>query len=331
MTPYFSIIIPVYNVGRYLNKCLDSIITQSFSDYELILVNDGSDDDSLDICRFYERKDKRIKVFDQINQGASAARNKGLIHASGNYVMFVDSDDWIDCDALAILYDNTQDNCPLVYHGFRSAFGKGDFKIDIHGFRQSQDKEDYYRILYHTMQNKMHSFIYGFTCNKLFRRDILEKYNIRFDTTLRVKEDELFTSQFCNVIEKVKIIPYAFYNYRISFGQSLSFVKRSPEEYENMADKLYDAVSSWKDNEIQHFQRQEYIFNLSKGITAAIRRREYRTALRLSIKVAGKMKTLKMHYRSFDRVGFKDRIRYRFSSALWVFLISIILGKFYSV
>lgn len=96
--PKFSIIIPVFNVEVYLNQCLDSIVNQSFSDFEVICINDGSTDNSLDILNNYAKKDNRFKVFTQENQGQGTARNKALDLAQGQYVLFIDPDDWIESD-----------------------------------------------------------------------------------------------------------------------------------------------------------------------------------------------------------------------------------------
>lgn len=330
-TPYFSIIIPVYNVEKYLSQCLDSIVNQEFNDYEVILVNDGSNDGSLQICWDYQKNDTRILVLDQPNSGPSSARNKGLDHAKGKYVMFVDSDDWIAVDTLQILYEQSLENCPLIYYGFCAQFGDGDSISTIHGYRHSHNIRQYYDILYHTMENKMHSFIYGFTCNKIFRRDIIEKSSIRFDLQLRVKEDEVFTNQFCMSISEVKIIPSALYNYRMSFGSSVSFVKRMPSEYEYMADRLRETNLPLDDKNIQEYQRQEYIYNLSKGITAAIRLHNSKEAKRLAYKCADKMKEMQLSYDSFTRVHFKDKIRYKYANGFWIYITSKLFDRFYTV
>ena len=89
----FSIIVPIYNVEKYLVACLDSILRQTFKDYELILINDGSTDESLKICRTYLNKDKRIKLIDKSNGGLSSARNAGISKAEGDFILFIDSDD----------------------------------------------------------------------------------------------------------------------------------------------------------------------------------------------------------------------------------------------
>ena len=329
--PYFSIIIPVYKVEDYLPKCLNSIVSQGFNDFELILVNDGSPDDSLAICQDYAAKFSNIMVIDQDNGGPSSARNNALDHASGKYVMFIDSDDWIEPNTLEKLYEQSSDNCPLIYYGFRQQFGEGDFKTCIHGYRHSTNIKEYYDILYHTMDNRMGDFIYGFTCNKLFSREIIEQHHLRFDTRLHVKEDEVFTNQFCSFVREVKIVPYSFYNYRMSFGNSVSFIKRKPSEYEHMADKLLETNFTLTDSRIQDYQRQEYIYNLGKGITAAFRQGICVEAKRLSEKCAKRMKEMKLDFDSFNRVHFKDKIRYRFASGTWIYIISKLFNRFYIV
>ena len=108
MKPKISIIVPVYNVESYLVRCIDSILNQSFKNFELILVNDGSTDDSLIICKKYLNVDKRIKLVSQVNKGLSAARNTGLRHTSGKYICFIDSDDFVEKDYLLFLINNIE-------------------------------------------------------------------------------------------------------------------------------------------------------------------------------------------------------------------------------
>lgn len=107
---FFSIIIPVYNVEKYLGECIESVLTQSFQSYEIILVNDGSTDTSGDICDEYAKKDKRIKVIHQENKGLSGARNKGIVSSTGEYLLFIDSDDYIAENSLEKLHDTIGEN-----------------------------------------------------------------------------------------------------------------------------------------------------------------------------------------------------------------------------
>lgn len=114
MNDLISIVVPVYNTEAYLKKCLDSIINQTYKNLEIILINDGSDDDSLEICREYEKKDKRIKVYNQKNKGVSYTRNKGIKLSSGKYIGFVDSDDIISLNMYEYLYKSiTESNSKM--------------------------------------------------------------------------------------------------------------------------------------------------------------------------------------------------------------------------
>src|SRR5690606_4051597 len=97
--------VPVYNVSKYLSRCIESILNQNYNELELILVDDGSTDNSIEICNHYVKVDSRVKLFEQSNQGSSVARNTGLSHAQGEYISFVDSDDWILPEMLETMLD----------------------------------------------------------------------------------------------------------------------------------------------------------------------------------------------------------------------------------
>ena len=119
-----SIIVPVYNVEEYLERCLESIINQTFKNIEVIALNNGSTDNSLNILLKYAEKDKRIKVIDNYNLGVSEARNNGIREANGKYIVFVDSDDWLDKDMIEIIYSNIVENdCDLVMCTYVREFG----------------------------------------------------------------------------------------------------------------------------------------------------------------------------------------------------------------
>ena len=117
MNDLISVIVPVYNVKNYLEKCLDSIINQTYKNLEIILINDGSTDESLDICYMYEKKDNRIKVFNNRNKGLSYSRNFGVKNSNDKYVMFVDSDDFISNSNIIEKFINIleRDKCDFIY------------------------------------------------------------------------------------------------------------------------------------------------------------------------------------------------------------------------
>ena len=102
-----SIIVPIYNVSKYLDKCLNSLINQTYKNIEIILINDGSTDNSISICLKYKKKDKRIRLYNKKNGGLSSARNMGIKYSKGNYLFFVDSDDFLDLEIIEYLYNKT--------------------------------------------------------------------------------------------------------------------------------------------------------------------------------------------------------------------------------
>ena len=109
-----SIIIPVYNAEKYLAQCIESIIKQTYSNLEIIIINDGSTDRSLEICNFYKENDQRIVVFNQNNSGVSVARNKGLDISNGEFIMFVDADDWLNADFVESLYKVCEEHVLVI-------------------------------------------------------------------------------------------------------------------------------------------------------------------------------------------------------------------------
>lgn len=164
-----SVIVPVYNVEKYLRKCLDSIVSQTLNDLEIILVNDGSTDTSPDICEEYKRKDERIKMITQKNQGLSAARNAGLKEAAGEYVIFIDSDDYIAENMLEILVNNiTKSSADIATCG-------------IYNVYQSYMKPQYHKKEKYTCGNVeayrqilIGKKIPASICNKLLKRECIE-------------------------------------------------------------------------------------------------------------------------------------------------------------
>ncbi|RAP47411.1 MAG: hypothetical protein BZ135_02205 [Methanosphaera sp. rholeuAM6] len=190
-TPYISIIIPVYNVEDYLDECLNSLIGQTLKNIEIICVNDGSTDNSLPILRKYEKKDKRIRVFNQKNQGQGVARNKALDIAKGEYVMFIDSDDWLDIRACQILYDKVKEyDLDMLM-----------FLIKNYSEERQYYEDDYYNIscLSDEYQGKIFNYrdlgklIFQISispCQKIYKRSLLE--NIRFSERIFFEDNPFY-------------------------------------------------------------------------------------------------------------------------------------------
>lgn len=214
----FSIIIPVYNVGSYLRECLDSVMHQTFQGWEAICVNDGSTDDSLAILGEYAAKDDRFKVINQTNGGLSAARNTGMDNASGEYIVFLDSDDWIEYNTLEILETHlqspTSDLQPLdvlCFSGHRYIEATRSFNPpDILADTAYTTGMDYYN------GNALMQRDFAFVCVVLraYRRSFIAESNLRFKEGI-YHEDNLFTPLACYYAGRVRQIPNILYNYRV--------------------------------------------------------------------------------------------------------------------
>lgn len=189
--PQISIIIPVYNVEKYINRCIDSILNQTYKDYELILINDGSVDSSLEIIREYEKKHSFIKVVSTENCGPAITRNRGIDLAIGKYIMFIDSDDYIDNDFLENYISNS-DGVDVVIGGFR--------KVD-------DEKELFKRQLIDAEFSKY--IVTGPVCH-LYRRELIK--NVKFLDT-EMSEDIYFNIRVYELNPRIKSIEYVGYNY----------------------------------------------------------------------------------------------------------------------
>ncbi len=258
-----SIIIPVYNVDRYLSKCIDSVILQKYENWELILVNDGSTDNSAKICDYYSSIDSRIVVVHKRNEGPSKARNYALNISTGNYILFIDSDDWIDEDTLSnILMSEDEEIQPdIVYWGFRKIYDEKVVECIPKERGKCTDKNDIDNTLNYLFLSKESFF--GFSVNKLFKSSIIKKYNIHFKEDLRIREDELFTLEYCNNIQSIAIISKAFYNYRILKG-SLSHKSTTYVNYDKLSKYLQrDIVDNSFPNFVDSFKNRifDYRYN----------------------------------------------------------------------
>lgn len=205
--PKISVIIPVYNVEQYLRKCLDSVVTQTFKDIEIICINDGSTDGSLEILKEYANKDSRIVLIDTENKGQAAARNIGLKKANGEYIAFVDSDDYIEKETyeFAMKYIKSAD---IIVWGIK-VFGE-------HALEQRKSDNKYYQLKYKGTIKTSTDVILKTdcsVCNKLFKNEILRKKRIIFPEGLHY-EDALFWMEYAINSNNIHFIDAYFYNYR---------------------------------------------------------------------------------------------------------------------
>lgn len=213
----YSVIIPVYNAKETLRRCLDSLVRQQFSDYELLLINDGSTDGSDAICREYASTYSCVRYFAKENGGVSSARNLGLEQAKGEYILFVDSDDYVSEDYFALLSHTLESNAvDLLMFGYRN-FGGASTEWDTGVFCEETESGVAKRISFAVCQ-----YLFSSLLSKAFKRQIIERDNIRFSNDLAIGEDQAFIFTYAMHIRSIGSIEDHLYNVDVSDGNSLS-------------------------------------------------------------------------------------------------------------
>lgn len=217
-----SFVVAIYNVGKYLEKCIESLIKQEMKEVEIILVNDGSKDDCLEICNTYAKRDSRITVIDQKNQGAGAARNSGLHAARGEWIFFVDGDDYVDPRVLINLAEYMDSELDVIC--FTNVVNQnGRIRNVKHSEKQiCFDREDFIELQLSTL-NRLGKYKYEMdvvepACvwNKLYRREFLQNNGIVFVTDLSRLEDIYFSLQVYDKAQKGIYVPVEGYYYRLN-------------------------------------------------------------------------------------------------------------------
>lgn len=224
--PFFTVIVPVYRVRKeYLDACVESILNQSAGDLELILVDDGSPDDCGHHCDEYAARDARVRVIHQTNQGVSAARNNGLEAAEGEWILFVDGDDWIEpdtCERLRTRLQNT--DCDILHFGMAREFADRSEKMKCglrfdrpYDLESIQDREEIYLCAVQAPNagGKRRNPSY-YSWDKAYRRSFLRKNDLRYPLGLKKSEDKVFILRCLRRVEKYTVIEDAFYHYRMN-------------------------------------------------------------------------------------------------------------------
>lgn len=228
MFPLISVIIPVYNVATFLNKCLQSVFEQTFKDWECILVDDGSTDDSPCICDSWVQEHSKFHLIHQSNSGVSSARNQGLRIAQGEFVVFIDSDDWIGPNYLSDLWENHLHyvNAELIVTGLIRQY-QGDHHICVCPKQKQciQLKSDCADVFVENI-----SLFYGPT-SKLYRLDIIRENSICFPVDFSLGEDLLFNFKYLECSSDVALLPVAHYYYNMQESGSLITTYRDNRFY----------------------------------------------------------------------------------------------------
>ena len=221
-SPLISIVVPVYNAAQTLEKCIGSLTSQTFGDIEILLINNGSTDNSLDVCKKIADDDSRIKVIDHFEKGVSTARNRGIEDSSGDYVMFVDADDWIDanvCEVFAHL--NSKYNYDLFC--FSAQYNKGKKTVKSFLYAENVDvlsalqkEELQIKVLSPqapVLNYKVNTRFAGSACGKFYKREILRKNNLYFATETIISEDCLFNTLALDSFQRIGYTRDFFYYY----------------------------------------------------------------------------------------------------------------------
>ncbi|MEJ9114149.1 glycosyltransferase [Bacillus paramobilis] len=251
-----SIIVPVYNAEKYIIQCIESLLSQTLQECEFIFVNDGSKDNSRKIIECFERNDKRIRIINQTNQGVSIARNIGLSAARGEYIGFVDADDYVEKDMYEILYKTAKkDNCDAVISNFEEEI-EGHKIITKYSFpRDIVLKKDFIEqelLPYFLRMDNLNTAV-----NKIYRTNTIKEKNIKFPEKVELGEDGMFNILFFNNAEKVKYIDYRGYHYREVKGSATrnisekDYFKRAVEVYKVDMSKVFINMDDIKIRQLQ--------------------------------------------------------------------------------
>lgn len=227
-----SIIVPVYQAEKYIKRCIDSVIKQSYENWELILINDGSTDSSYSICKSYEKYDSRIRCFSHENSGVSQTRNFGLDEAHGQYIFFLDSDDFIDNNCIEIMLQTVKRNSSdICFCGYR--------RITTSGNTDESPKpaeclicDDFNNNFFWNLYRQHIIFNIG---TKMYRNEIINSNRIRFDTSRKIYEDVSFCLEYLQHCQKVSICSEPLYSYCENSNNSITGtyqIKFSDDSYQ---------------------------------------------------------------------------------------------------
>lgn len=272
MIDKISIIVPVYNVEKYVEKCIESIMSQSYRNLEIIIVNDGSTDRSGEICGCYAKKDDRIIMVHQENQGLSMARNKGIDIATGEYIGFIDSDDWIAVDMYSTLYSNAVEHgADISICNFNCVNKDGDLVLDQnrrHMYEENSlitktvlENDDKIRYCY---KFDTYSVI---ACNKLYAKKLFD--DIRFPKG-KIFEDNFITYRLMDKAKKIVVLPdYKYYYLQRSDSMTKQAFSASQFERVEVAIDRYNYITP-KYQDLEKICRKNIFYGLLACVNQAL-------------------------------------------------------------
>lgn len=225
--PTLSIVLPVYNKEMYIQRCIQSILQQSYTDFELIIINDGSTDHSEKEIQKSTRNDNRVKIYQYKNSGVSIARNHGIEHAKGKYLLFIDADDWIEEHYLETIIKQLTTEADIYIWGITKDKDNNTQEKVIPTIQGKYNQLDFLRLFIDEQYNHKEG-LYGYIPNKLVKTSIIKEHNIQFNPTLRKLEDYDFYLSCYAHCQTVVCFPYTGYHYvygtQNSSGQLVKYV-----------------------------------------------------------------------------------------------------------
>lgn len=238
VVPKISVTVPVYKAEAYLRKCIDSLLAQTLTDFELILVDDGSPDNSPMICDQYMYKDTRVRVIHQGNSGVSAARNSGIRHAQGDYLVFVDSDDYVDASYLEMLYKGFDSDADIAICGYYTVWTNRPSSVHIDPTRPAEYAGDLSGVFKNMIE---HDLLYS-PFNKMYKTKVLKNNHIFFDETMTLGEDLCFNIAYLHYCETCYLCNVPLYYY-VKSNSTLS--NNIPLNYFNIQKRLYETIGEF--------------------------------------------------------------------------------------
>lgn len=253
--PLVSIIVPCYNVEKYVAECVNSVILQDYENWECILINDGSKDNTFNLIKSLALEEDRIHVFTQKNLGLSATRNKGIENANGEFLFFLDSDDILTSDAISSLVSSFQDNDIITGIIISAAFSKGNMIRKAQLLHPKESEINFENTNFEVLRRTMETGLTPVAQNRLYRKDFIEDHQLRFKSEI-LHEDELWFFETMLFAKNVKFINKETYFYRIDNQDSItknvgdrnleSYIQIMEEIVKNYSQhKNFALISSW--------------------------------------------------------------------------------------
>lgn len=270
-----SIIIPVYNRENTIERCLDSILTQTYKNLEVIIINDGSTDRSGEIINAYALKDSRILAITKENSGVSDSRNFGLKSAHGDYIQFADSDDWLPERATELLVEALEKNrSDMVIADYCRVRGRQLYQSGAIENAGTLTRAEFAQV----MMEKASDFYYGVVWNKLYRRKIIKKYKLQFSEELQWCEDFLFNLEYLKYTAKVEVIKEPVYYYVKTKGSLVSTqttpgnIIRTKLMLYDYYKKLYESLDLYEDNKLRI---QMFLIQSARDKKQKVKKKDY--------------------------------------------------------